>query len=50
MQTIYPFDVETLVKSVNKTGRCIITHEAPVTGGVGAEISAKIQENCFLRL
>lgn len=50
LQTIYPYDAETLIASVNKTGRCIITHEAPVTAGMGAEISAKLQENCFLRL
>jgi len=35
---------------VNKTGRCIISHEAPVTCGVGSELSAKLQEKCFLRL
>lgn len=50
LQTIYPYDAETLINSVRKTGRCIVTHEAPVTGGMGAEISSKIQENCFLRL
>lgn len=50
LQTIYPYDAETLIKSVKKTGRCLITHEAPKTVGVGAEISAKIQEECFLHL
>ena len=30
LQTIYPYDLETLCQSVNKTGRCIISHEAPV--------------------
>jgi len=30
LQTLYPYDLETLVKSVNKTGKCIISHEAPV--------------------
>jgi 2-oxoisovalerate dehydrogenase E1 component beta subunit len=43
LQTIYPYDAETLINSVRKTGRCIITHEAPVTNGMGAEISAKLQ-------
>lgn len=43
LQTIYPYDGETLVKSVNKTGRCIITHEAPGTCGIGGEISAMLQ-------
>ncbi|EGR27395.1 hypothetical protein IMG5_196650 [Ichthyophthirius multifiliis] len=50
LQTIYPCDMDTLVKSVNKTGRCIVSHEAPVTGGIGSEIAAGIQEKCFLRL
>lgn len=35
LQTIYPYDAETLIKSVKKTGRCIITHEAPLTAGIG---------------
>jgi 2-oxoisovalerate dehydrogenase E1 component beta subunit len=43
LQTIYPYDAETLIKSVRKTGRCIVAHEAPISGGMGAEISAKIQ-------
>ncbi len=34
--------METLVKSVNKTGRCLISHEAPITGGVGSEIASGI--------
>lgn len=38
------------MKSVNKTGRCIIIHEAGKTGGVGSELSAEIQERCFLKL
>jgi len=50
LQTIYPYDFDTLAQSVNKTGRCIISHEAPVTSGFGAELAAKIQEKCFLRL
>lgn len=50
LQTIYPYDAETLINSVKKTGRCIITHEAPLTAGIGGEISAKIQEECFLYL
>lgn len=40
----------TLEKSVNKTGRCIISHEAPVTCGVGSELAATLQDKCFLRL
>lgn len=48
--SILPWDRETVFKSVIKTGRCIVSHEAPYTGGFGAEISAAIQENCFLNL
>lgn len=42
--------IETVVKSVNKTGRCIVVHEASKTGGVGSELAAEVQERCFLRL
>ena len=47
LRTILPWDEETVVNSVKKTGRCIITHEAPYTCGFGAELSAKIQEKAF---
>ncbi|GAA5888144.1 hypothetical protein JCM6882_000295 [Rhodosporidiobolus microsporus] len=50
LRTIVPYDIETVVKSVNKTGRCIIVHEAPQTGSVASELSADIQQRCFLRL
>ena len=50
LRCIVPYDIETVVKSVNKTGRCIIVHEAGKTGGVGSELSAEIQERCFTRL
>jgi len=50
LQTIVPWDVDLVEASVKKTGRLIISHEAPVTNGFGAEISAKIQERCFLSL
>ncbi len=50
LRTIYPWDIETVVESVNKTGRCVIVHEAARTGGFGAEIATTIQERCFLRL
>ncbi|KAF3903253.1 hypothetical protein ABW20_dc0106225 [Dactylellina cionopaga] len=50
LRTIYPWDKETVFESVNKTGRCVIVHEAPKGGGVGGEIAASIQEACFLRL
>lgn len=42
--TIKPLDIETILASVEKTGRCVIVHEGAKTGGVGAEISAQIME------
>ncbi|XVE78728.1 hypothetical protein DITRI_Ditri14bG0001800 [Diplodiscus trichospermus] len=50
LKTLIPWDKETVEASVRKTGRVLISHEAPVTGGFGAEISATIVERCFLRL
>ncbi|ORZ33944.1 Thiamin diphosphate-binding protein [Catenaria anguillulae PL171] len=50
LRTIAPWDEETIVKSVNKTGRLVIAHEAPLTGGFASEIAATIQQKCFLRL
>lgn len=50
LKTLIPWDKETIESSVRKTGRLLISHEAPVTGGFGAEISASIVERCFLRL
>lgn len=50
LQTILPWDEETVVKSVQKTGRLLIAHEAPLTGGFAAEIASTIQEQCFLHL
>ncbi|MEQ8844075.1 MAG: alpha-ketoacid dehydrogenase subunit beta [Phycisphaerales bacterium] len=50
MRTIYPIDVDTVVESVQKTGRCVIVHEAPRTCGFGAELATLIQEHCFLHL
>lgn len=50
LRTIFPWDVETIENSVNKTGRLVVAHEAPKTMGFGAEIAATIQDRCFLRL
>ncbi|KAM0753867.1 pyruvate dehydrogenase [Meredithblackwellia eburnea MCA 4105] len=50
LRTIIPYDMDTIVQSVNKTGRCIVVHEASRMGGVGSELAAEIQERCFLRL
>jgi len=48
--TIKPIDVETILHSLEKTGRCVIIHEAPRTCGVGAEIAANISEHGLLSL
>lgn len=50
LRSIYPFDLDTIAQSVQKTGRCVIVHEAPLTAGMGAEIAARIMEECFLYL
>ena len=50
LRTIYPFDIDAIEASVKKTGRCVVVHEAPLTCGFGAEISARIMERCFLQL
>ena len=50
LRTLYPLDIDRIVESVKKTGRCVVVHEAPKTAGLGAEISALIQEHCFLHL
>jgi 2-oxoisovalerate dehydrogenase E1 component beta subunit len=50
LQTILPWDVETVESSVRKTGKLIVSHEAPLTCGFGAEVTATIQESCFLSL
>ena len=50
LRTIYPWDIEAVVASVNKTGRCVIVHEAPKTCGFGAEVAATVTERCYLSL
>jgi pyruvate dehydrogenase E1 component beta subunit len=50
IRTISPFDYETLVASVKKTGRAVVVHEAPRTCGFGAEISAQVMERALLHL
>ena len=47
LRSIVPLDVDTIVASVRKTGRCVILHEASRFGGFGGELSALIQERCF---
>ena len=41
--SILPWDTETVYESVKKTGRCIVSHEAPLTSGFGSEIASSIQ-------
>jgi 2-oxoisovalerate dehydrogenase E1 component beta subunit len=48
--TIKPLDMETILNSVSKTGRCVIIHEAARTGGVGAEIAAGLAEHGLMSL
>ena len=48
VRTIAPLDTETLTASVNKTGRCMIAHEATRFGGFGAELAARSTEGLFL--
>lgn len=50
LRTIYPWDRETVLESVKKTGRAIVVHESMMNAGVGAEVAATIQEKAFLRL
>jgi pyruvate dehydrogenase E1 component beta subunit len=50
LRTISPIDIEAIVNSIRKTGRCVIVHEAPKTCGLGAEIIALINEKVLLSL
>ncbi len=50
LRTLWPLDIETITRSVEKTGRCAIVQEAPRTCGLASEISSLIQERCFFHL
>ena len=50
LRTLVPLDIATVEKSVQKTGKCLIIHEATRTCGFGAELSALVQERCFYHL
>ncbi len=50
LRTLVPLDVDGLVRSVSRTGRAVVVHEAPLTGGFGAEVVASIQSECFYNL
>ncbi len=50
LRTVWPLDEEAIINSVQKTGRAVIVHEAPRAGGVGAEVTAIINERCLYSL
>ncbi len=50
VRTLVPLDVEGLANAVARTGRCVVVHEAPLTGGFGAEIVATLVEHAFYDL
>jgi len=50
LRSLAPIDFPTIEESVRKTGRLVIVHEAPVSGGLGAEIAARVTEACFYQL
>jgi 2-oxoisovalerate dehydrogenase E1 component beta subunit len=50
LRTLMPFDVETLVASVEKTGRAVVVHEAPKTCGFGGELASTLYERCLASL
>jgi pyruvate dehydrogenase E1 component beta subunit len=50
LRSLSPLDMNTITSSVRRTGRCVVTHEAPVSSGLGAEIAARVTEECFYSL
>jgi 2-oxoisovalerate dehydrogenase E1 component beta subunit len=50
LRSLLPLDLDTIVHSVAKTGRCVMVHEATLTSGFGAEVVALVQEHCFYHL
>ena len=50
LRTLVPLDIATIERSVQKTGRCLVVHEAPRTSGFGAELVSLVQERCFYHL
>ena len=47
LRTLVPLDLDAITASVKRTGRCVVVHEATLTGGFGAELAALVQEHCF---
>ena len=50
LRSLSPIDVASITESVARTGRCVVVHEAPVYAGLGAEIAARVTEQCFYHL
>ena len=50
LRSLSPLDLPTVMASVQRTGRAVVVHEAPLTLGLGAELAARIQEGCFYHL
>ncbi len=50
LRSLWPLDLDTIVESVKKTGRCVVVHEATRSSGFGAELVALVQEHCFFHL
>ncbi|WP_433368581.1 alpha-ketoacid dehydrogenase subunit beta [Streptosporangium sp. CA-115845] len=50
LRSLNPLDVSKVTESVRRTGRCIVVHEAPVYNGFGAEVAARVTEECFYNL
>src|SRR5271165_3213268 len=50
LRSLIPLDIDAITTSVEKTGRCVIVHEATLTSGFGAELAAQVMERCFYAL
>ena len=50
LRTLYPLDIDLIIKSISKTNRAIIVHEDNINNGFGAEIAARISDSCFEHL
>jgi 2-oxoisovalerate dehydrogenase E1 component beta subunit len=50
LRSLLPLDLDTIIQSVRKTGRCVVVHEATLTSGFGGEIASLVQEHCFYSL